>query len=244
MTTAARFLARAIRFATPLLSIGLCFALVAGFLQFVNRVHALQAPPEPPTAEAIVVLTGGTQGRLDTGLELLRDGVGERLLISGVNRDLSDEALHEALEISPELAACCVDLGRDAQDTLGNASETAAWAQKWGYERVLLVTDDYHMPRSYIELRLAMPGVTLLPYPVETRWSNPSFWGSHPGAAGRMAMEYGKFLIVRLREGVIAAFDADENAPAETASASLELEPSPAVAAAAPTSPSGEGGGR
>ncbi len=213
MRTAARFFARAIRFATPLLSIGVCIALVVGFLQFVNRVHALQPPAQPPSAEAIVVLTGGTRGRLDTGLALLRDGVGERLLISGVNRDLSDEALHEALEISPELAECCVDLGRDAQDTLGNASEAAAWAQKWGFRRVLLVTDDYHMPRSYIELRLAMPGVTLVPYPVETRWSNPSAWGNHPGAAGRMAIEYGKFLIVRLREGVIAGLGGDTPSP-------------------------------
>jgi uncharacterized SAM-binding protein YcdF (DUF218 family) len=242
MTTAALFLARAIRFATPLLSIGLCFALVAGFLQFVNRVHALQPPEAPPTAEAIVVLTGGTQGRLDTGLELLRNGAGERLLISGVNRDLSDEALHEALQINPELAACCVDLGRDAQDTLGNASETAAWAQKWGYQRVLLVTDDYHMPRSYIELRLAMPGVTLLPYPVETPWSNPTFWGSHPGAAGRMAIEYGKFLIVRLREAVIAAFDANEETLAEGPAVSLEPAPAPSEAAA--VSPAAEGDGR
>jgi uncharacterized SAM-binding protein YcdF (DUF218 family) len=242
MTTAALFLARAIRFATPLLSIGLCFALVAGFLQFVNRVHALQPPEAPPTAEAIVVLTGGTQGRLDTGLELLRDGAGERLLISGVNRDLSDEALHEALQINPELAACCVDLGRDAQDTLGNASETAAWAQKWGYQRVLLVTDDYHMPRSYIELRLAMPGVTLLPYPVETPWSNPTFWGSHPGAAGRMAIEYGKFLIVRLREAVIAAFDADRETLAE--GPPVGLEPAPAPPEAAAVSPAVEGDGQ
>jgi hypothetical protein len=104
------------------------------------------------------------------------------------------------------------------------------------------VTDDYHMPRSYIELRLAMPGVTLLPYPVETPWSNPTFWGSHPGAAGRMAIEYGKFLIVRLREAVIAAFDANEETLAEGPAVSLEPAPAPSEAAA--VSPAAEGDGR
>lgn len=215
MKTAARFLARTIRLATPLLSVGACIALAVGFLQFVQRVHALQPPATPPAADAIVVLTGGTRGRLEAGLALLNDGAGERLLISGVNRNLSDEALYDALAVSAELASCCVDLGRDAQDTLGNASETAAWARRWRFSRVLLVTDDYHMPRSYIELRLAMPGVTLLPYPVETRWADPGTWGSQPGSAGRMAVEYGKFLIVRLREEVIAALDREPSASGE-----------------------------
>ncbi len=207
MKGAMRTLARAIRFATPLMTLAACLAVTIGFFQFTARVQALAPPSPTPAADAIVVLTGGTQGRLDTGLALLRAGVGERLLISGVNPTLSDKDLHDALEISDALAACCVDLGREAQDTLGNASETAAWAQSHGFDRLLLVTDDYHMPRSYIELRLAMPEMTLVPYPVESRWSNPSGWAADPGAAGRMVMEYGKFLIVRLREKVITALD-------------------------------------
>jgi uncharacterized SAM-binding protein YcdF (DUF218 family) len=204
MKAALRTIARAIRYATPLASLAVCAIIAWGFIQFTNRVNALAPPNPPPAAEAIVVLTGGTRARLDTGLELLRSGAGQRLLISGVNRNLSDEEVHTALNISEEMAACCIDLGRDAQDTLGNASEAAAWAQKWGYTRVLLVTDDYHMPRSFIELSLAMPGVLLLPYPVESRWANPTSWAGHPGAAGRMAIEYGKYLIVRLRESFIA----------------------------------------
>jgi uncharacterized SAM-binding protein YcdF (DUF218 family) len=203
MRGALRTLARMIRIAAPIFSVAAVLAVAAGFVQFTGRVQGLGPPAAPPPADAIVVLTGGTQGRLDTGLALLRAGAGERLLISGVNPSLRDDEVHDALEISEELADCCVDLGREAQDTLGNASETAAWAQSFGYKRLLLVTDDYHMPRSFIELSLAMPEVTLLPYPVESQWSDPGAWVANPGAAGRVAVEYGKYLIVRLREGVI-----------------------------------------
>jgi uncharacterized SAM-binding protein YcdF (DUF218 family) len=212
MKGAMRTLARMIRLAAPALSLAFVLALAVGFFHFTARVQALSPPEIPPEADAIVVLTGGTQGRLDTGLDLLRAGAGERLLISGVNPSLSNEDVQEALDISDDLAACCIDFGREAQDTLGNASETADWARTHGYGRLLLVTDDYHMPRSFIELRLAMPDVTLLPYPVESSWAEPTEWSSRPGAVGRMVVEYGKYLIVKLREGVITTVGYDASA--------------------------------
>ncbi len=75
-------------------------------------------------------------------------------------------------------ARCCVDLGRSAEDTLGNASETSAWAREHHYRRLILVTDDYHMPRADAELSLAMPEAQIYRYPVRTRWTDP-----HSGAA-------------------------------------------------------------
>lgn len=176
-------------------------AFLAGFWDFAARVRA--EPDAPPQAEAIVALTGGSLERLSTGVRLLEEQKGERLLISGVNRIVTDAELYEVLNVDDELGRCCIDLGRSAEDTLGNASETAAWAREHHYTRLILVTDDYHMPRSHAELTLAMPEAEIHPYPVRTRWTDPALWRSDLGAASRLGAEYVKYLVIRGREALI-----------------------------------------
>lgn len=107
------------------------------------------------------------------------------------------------LGVDRELGDCCIDLGRAAEDTLGNASETAAWARQHRYKSLILVTDDYHMPRSQAELSLALPEVEIHPYPVRTRWTDPALWRTDLRAATRLASEYVKYLVIRGREAVI-----------------------------------------
>jgi uncharacterized SAM-binding protein YcdF (DUF218 family) len=190
-------------------------AFIVGFWRFADRVRA--TPRAPPEAQAIVALTGGSMQRLSTGVRLLEEHKGERLLISGVNRVVTDrELLDEALNVDPELAQCCIDLGRSADDTLGNASETAAWAREHRYTRIILVTDDYHMPRSHAELSLAMPEAEIYPYPVRTRWTDPRLWRSDLGAASRIGAEYVKYLVIRGREALIdlGSKDEDKSRPA------------------------------
>ncbi len=177
-------------------------AFAIGFWNFAERVRA--EADEPPQAQAIVALTGGSLERLTTGVRLLEERKGERLLISGVNRIVTDqELLGEALNVNPDLANCCIDLGRTAEDTLGNAAETAAWARQHRYRSIILVTDDYHMPRSLTELELAMPEAEIHPYPVRTRWTDPALWRSDLTAAGRLGGEYVKYLVIRGREALI-----------------------------------------
>lgn len=176
---------------------------VAGFWSFAENVR--RPAEEPEHADAIVALTGGSLERLATGVRLLEERKGERLLISGVNRIVTDEELLDAaLNVDPELARCCIDLGRSAEDTLGNAAETAAWAREHSYTRLILVTDDYHMPRSHAELSLALPEAEILPYPVRTRWTDPALWRSDLGAASRIGAEYVKYLVIRGREAVLS----------------------------------------
>lgn len=176
-------------------------AFIAGFWKFAEDVR--RAPEEPPPAQAIVALTGGSLQRLTTGVRLLKERKGERLLISGVNRIVTDAELYHALDVDPALGECCIDVGRSAEDTLGNASETAAWAREHRYTNIILVTDDYHMPRSQAELELALPEAEIHPYPVRTRWTDPALWRSDLGAATRLGAEYVKYLVIRGREALI-----------------------------------------
>lgn len=184
-----------------LVVLGLIVAFIAGFWDFAERVRLEPAPP--PQAQAIVALTGGSLERLSTGVRLLQEQKGERLLISGVNRIVTDQELYEVLEVDRALGECCIDLGRSAEDTLGNAAETAAWAREHRYTSLILVTDDYHMPRSHAELSLALPEAEIYAYPVRTRWTDPALWRSDLGAASRLAGEYVKYLVIRGREAVI-----------------------------------------
>jgi uncharacterized SAM-binding protein YcdF (DUF218 family) len=176
-------------------------AFIAGFWGFAENVR--EEAEAPPQAEAIVALTGGSLERLTTGVRLLEQRKGERLLISGVNRIVTDGELYHALNVDPALGECCIDVGRSATDTLGNASETAAWAREHRYTNIILVTDDYHMPRSHAELQLALPEAEIHPYPVRTRWTDPKLWRSDLGAATRLGAEYIKYLVIRGREALI-----------------------------------------
>src|SRR5262249_15670460 len=82
-------------------------------------------------------------------------------------------------------------------------AETAAWAREHHYRKIILVTDDYHMPRSEMELSLAMPEAQIYPYPVRTRFTDPQVWRSDVAAAVRIGGEYVKYLTMQGREALI-----------------------------------------
>jgi uncharacterized SAM-binding protein YcdF (DUF218 family) len=88
---------------------------------------------------------------------------------------------------------CCTDLGFAATNTHGNAMETAAWARAHGYRSLIVVTANYHMPRSLEEFSAAMPGVRLVPYPVPEIIAARRWW-LDPGAIRTLQYEYAKFL--------------------------------------------------
>ena len=183
-----------------------------GFVSFAQSIETPRGERIDTEADAVVALTGGGAERLRLAMRLLGEGRGRRLLISGVNPKVADEAVYDLLDAPPELIACCVDLGRQAEDTLGNASETAKWAERNGFARIIVVTDDYHMPRSLAELRLAMPETQLIPVPVLTPQSEPGAWQTDLRVAGRIGIEYVKYLVVRSRELLFATDGEDGRA--------------------------------
>lgn len=172
-------------------------ALFGGFLIFYQTVASMR-PPVAPKADAIVVLTGGYQ-RIDHGVQLLADGAGKRLLISGVNPATSGNHLRLLTRSTTDLFECCVDLGHEALDTAGNAAETTRWIKAHGYQKIILVTNNYHMPRSLAEIRRADHRTTYIAYPVESELSFADI-GRNPLLLRTLASEYVKFLLVQSRD--------------------------------------------
>ncbi|MBL6431520.1 MAG: YdcF family protein [Alphaproteobacteria bacterium] len=84
-----------------------------------------------PSADAIVVLTGGSE-RVKKALEPARRGRAGRLLISGVHPETTPKQIVRRTERSGAVR-CCIDLDRNANNTLENAAETAKWVRSNGF---------------------------------------------------------------------------------------------------------------
>jgi uncharacterized SAM-binding protein YcdF (DUF218 family) len=159
---------------------------------------AKQLPREPGDAtsrtDAIVVLTGGS-GRLQQGLDLLASDMAEKLFVSGVYRGVDVQELLAISRATPEEIECCIALGYEADNTRGNALETARWLAGEGYRSIRLVTASYHMPRSLLEFQRLMPDVAIITHPVLSEHYRQDDWWLWPGSARLLISEYSKYLI-------------------------------------------------
>jgi len=167
---------------------------LVGLFAFADRVRGYTPAAEPARADAIVALTGPSAERVNAAIRLLEQDKGKRVLISGVNREVRRQELRALTPGSSKLFNCCVDLGFEAEDTVGNAQEIAAWADAKDYDSLIVVTSDYHMPRALTEIRAAAPDLALTPYAVETPSLDNSRWWRAAVTARRMTLEYMKYL--------------------------------------------------
>ncbi|NTE88441.1 YdcF family protein [Agrobacterium rubi] len=183
---------------TILLCVVIVGAVFGGFLWFADSVASMR-PPSGTKADAIIVLTGGYL-RIDQAVGLLRDGVGKRLLISGVNPATSRAQIRKMTQSSSDLFACCVDMGYRAVDTIGNANEASKWIKDRGYTSVVIVTNNYHMHRSLHELRSTSPDTNFIAYPVINSDLARTNWFVNPDVVRTMIIEYIKFVAVAARD--------------------------------------------
>lgn len=199
------------RWLRPALLLILLFGLAwaAGLIWFVDHLPDadIAAAGDPLSGlahtEAAVVLTGGG-GRLQTGLDLLSDGHADKLFVSGVYRGTELEELLHHVQRVPDDLDCCLELGYAAANTRGNAAETAAWMRRERLRSLRLVTAHYHLPRSLLEFRMALPETrieTLAVAPPDM--PQPSLWP--PGwRTVLLASEYSKYLLTAARYALTA----------------------------------------
>ena len=171
-------------------------ALVGGFIWFAASIPDEVADANTKT-DAIVVLTGGSL-RVQNGLTLLAEGRAKKLFVSGVYHGTDVNALLHASRQQPDWLACCIELGHAADNTRGNAVETAIWMQNENFHSLRLVTASYHMPRSLLEFGRVMPDIRILPHPVFPESMQREWWRSLHGA-GLVIGEYFKYLLALAR---------------------------------------------
>jgi uncharacterized SAM-binding protein YcdF (DUF218 family) len=174
-----------------------------GLWRFAAALPDEITAPERQT-DAIVVLTGGSL-RVEGGLRLLAEGKAKKLFISGVYRGVEVAELLRLSRQSPDSVACCVVLGHTADNTVGNARETAQWMASEGYHSLRLVTASYHMPRSLLEFGRAMPDAEIVPNPVFPEFLRQAPWWRSRRSALLIAEEYSKYLVALVRPTIPAA---------------------------------------
>ncbi len=136
-----------------------------GFIVFTGVISAMIEPENPEATDAIIVLTGGTN-RVSRGLDLLAEGKAKELLISGVHKDVKQAELLTLWGYKKPLNDCCITLGHEAGNTIGNAIEARKWVEATSPKSIRLITATYHIPRALLEFRHALPAVTIIPHPV------------------------------------------------------------------------------
>ena len=183
---------------------GVAAAWLVGLFLFAAQIRAIGEPvidASLPAADAIVVLTGGSE-RLTTGLELLTAGKGRKLLVSGVHQGLTLDRVLAKRPVSKQLRDCCIVLGHAADNTVGNAEETRLWMESEKFHSLRLVTAHYHMPRSLLIFHRNLPGIEIIPHPVAPDSVKLSQWWLRAGTASLLIMEYNKYLYALARAQV------------------------------------------
>jgi len=130
--------------------------IVIWALGFVWFAVALPKQAGVDRTDAIVVPTGSS-GRIARGLDLLRLNAAEKMLVTGVDADVRPGEFAAEFAVEDRLMDCCITLGFSALDTRGNARETADWIDEQGYNSLRLVTSDWHMRRTALELDDRLP---------------------------------------------------------------------------------------
>ena len=174
---------------------------LAGLGWFVAAIPDDIADADSET-DAIVVLTGGSL-RVQSGLALLAAGKAKKLFVSGVYHGTDVAALLRVQRQSPDPVACCIVLGHEADNTLGNALETAQWMRQEGFRSLRLVTASYHMPRSVLEFGRAMPDARIVLNPVFPERARPESWRTRMSTDAATLVEYHKYLLALVRPLVV-----------------------------------------
>jgi len=177
---------------------------IKGLNGYIDRIQSLTADQSQKT-DVIVVLTGGAD-RLQVGQSLLLAGMGKKLFITGVGENVKDSRDLGLKWPAGYDSACCVELGYRAEDTYGNAMETAHWMEQQGYHSMRLVTAAYHMPRSLMEFQQSMPDITIVPHPVFPAHVRIWDWKNARGSCWLVMGEYNKYLFAQLAHVLIETF--------------------------------------
>jgi len=170
----------------------LLVAIAALFIDFTYKTFSYRQ--STVKADAIVVLAGG-KGRVDEGVRLYRERRAAYLFLVGVDPSVRKSDLYRPRPGDP--SADGVILERASRNTLENAIFGREVILNRQVNSVLLITSRYHMKRSAILFRNALPReLTIYPYPVDTRNLKEAWW-SHGGSFHLLFSEFYKYCMFR-----------------------------------------------
>jgi uncharacterized SAM-binding protein YcdF (DUF218 family) len=157
--------------------------LLAAWLVLCAVLFVWPSEPAPPQkVDAVVVLSGGLNSRLDPAIALMRRRIAPVLAISSAFHDPSWKKAQRL---------CRGDLGPTRYEVLcftakpystqGEARTVAALAREQGWKRIVVVTSTYHVTRARMLFRRCYPGKLWLVGTGSAWWRQPQHWVDETG---------------------------------------------------------------
>ncbi len=174
------------------LTVILLAAIAVLFIDFTYKTFSYRQ--SQVKADAIVVLTGG-KGRVDEGVRLYRERRAAYLFLIGVDPAVRKSDLYRPRTGDPSSEG--VILERASRNTLENAIYGRDVIMNKQIGSILLITSRYHMKRSAILFRNALPKeLTIYPYPVDSRNLKEAWW-NHGSSFNLLFTEFYKYCMFR-----------------------------------------------
>lgn len=175
------------------LSVILLVVVAALFIDFTYKTFSYRQ--NSIKADAIVVLAGG-KGRVDEGVRLFRERRAAYLFLIGVDPSVRKSDLYRPQPGDPSSEN--VILEKTSRNTLENAIYGRDVLLRQEVESILLITSRYHMKRSAILFRNALPkNVAIYPYPVDSNNLKEAWW-NHGGSFHLLFSEFYKYCMFRV----------------------------------------------
>ncbi len=137
--------------------------------------------PVPPRADAVVVLSGGRDSRLDPALALVRRGVAPLLVISSPRRDPKWRTARELCSARPAAGFRVLCFEAVPFSTQGEARAIARLAGTHHWQRVVVVTSTYHVTRARMLIRRCYRGGLSMVGATSPWWRLPEEWAFETG---------------------------------------------------------------
>lgn len=137
-------------------TLGICFLFCACMILIETLYFSWVAitPSDSTSHVDAIVVFSGSSNRIRHAYDLARSGVSKTLIISPASRRRIDD--YERWYAAPEKMNYLIE--EKAQTTFTNAFHVAELIRTNRLSSVLLVTSDYHMPRSFFLLNLLALG--------------------------------------------------------------------------------------
>ena len=133
---------------------------LVGFVSFFSQIKNYNVANNY-NPQGIAVLTGG-KGRIAKGIEIFRNNPESYLIISGVDKKVAiEDVLPKDFLVNPK-----VFIDKKSETTIDNVNEIVNWSLKNKINDVIIITSNYHMPRTMLILTKKGKGLNFSSYPV------------------------------------------------------------------------------